>query len=67
MGWRSTMDITVDDARKVLLSKIFDAKEEDLASMLEAALPDRIYNFRIVDRYSENPDDRADQYSPGRL
>ena len=60
MGWKSAMDITPDDARKVILLKVLEASPDELRGMLNLLLESSPYNFRIVYSYSERTEAEAE-------
>ena len=60
MGWKSTIDITREDAMKEILRHLDDVPDEQLGRVLEEVLGgyDHGHNYRIVPRYSGDPDTR---------
>ncbi len=63
MGWKSTMQITRDDAQKVILEKIFNATDEELALALNGLFVESSHNFMVVDVY----DHENAHFHPGDL
>lgn len=58
MGWRSTMNITREDALLIILKHVYKATDEQLANMLMECQVYDLNNFSIVGDYLECPDGR---------
>lgn len=58
----TTLTITEDDARILLMKKIMKGDRKMLESMLDSALYETLYNFIIVDRYSADAEPSFDQH-----
>lgn len=57
MGWKSTMDITRDEAIRLIVDRAYSCTDGELSEALEAlgfgdntSLPYCGYNFNVVDR-----------------
>lgn len=57
MGWRSTMDITREDALKEIMGKLLRASDDELEDVLLSLFEDSLYNYNIVSRYEDEDDE----------
>lgn len=54
MGAHSTMQITIEDARILLVSKVLAMSNDMLITVLDDIYHDKLYRFRIVHEYDKD-------------
>lgn len=57
MGWKSTLEITREDALSEIMRHILKSDDEQIADILETLVGDKLgYNFTIIHEYDEDRD-----------
>ena len=65
MGWKTSMEITREDATAEIQKHLLSASDEELADVLEGLFGNRKgYNFRIIGGYVG---DSSFEYNEGQL
>lgn len=51
MGWKSSMEITREDAINEIMKRLLSASNEELVDVMDGLFGEKGYNFRIIGYY----------------